>query len=157
MRAAVNPDCGPSGGCLLRAVSAGRSMRVSRSRRVHAPAGVVMSRCCVSLLVIVVVGVAFAIGDDRKPDELITDLPKTKPLEPGESAKAFDIRPGFRIELVASEPLIRSPVALDFDENGRLFVVEFPEYNQYANPNPPKVRGCVKMLEDTDGDGKYDK
>lgn len=96
-------------------------------------------------------------ADDKKPADLITDLPKVKPLEPADSAKAFDLSPGFRIELVASEPLIRSPVAMDFDENGRLFVAEFPEYNQYANPKGSKERGCIKMLEDTDGDGKYDK
>ena len=101
----------------------------------------------------------FAVADDKKPADPfpVTELPKVKPLEPAESAKRFDVRPGFRVELVASEPLIRSPVAMDFDENGRLYVVEFPEYNQYANPNPPKDRGCVKLLEDTDGDGKYDK
>src|SRR6266404_7678460 len=77
------------------------------------------------------------------------ELPRIPPKEPADALKSFKLRPGFRIELVASEPLIRSPVAMDFDENGRLFVVEYPEYNQYANPNPPKVRGCIKMLEST--------
>jgi putative membrane-bound dehydrogenase-like protein len=86
----------------------------------------------------------------------LDDLPKIKPLEPAEAVKSFQLRPGFRIELVASEPLIRSPVAVDFDESGRLFVVEFPEYNQYANPGS-KERGCVKMLTDTNGDGIFDK
>lgn len=89
------------------------------------------------------------------PPEL-DDLPKIKPLEPAEAVKSFQLRPGFRIELVASEPLIRSPVAMDFDENGRLFVVEFPEYNQYANPGSNE-RGCVKLLADTNGDGIFDK
>ena len=97
-------------------------------------------------------------GDAQPADPFpVTDLPKVKPLDPTEAARQFDVRPGFRIELVAAEPLIRSPVAIDFDENGRLFVAEFPEYNQYANPNPPKDRGCVKMLEDTDGDGTFDR
>jgi putative membrane-bound dehydrogenase-like protein len=108
-------------------------------------------------LAVVAIILPLAIGDDKKPAEPFAEFPRTKPMEPADSAKAFDVRPGFRVELVASEPLIRSPVAMDFDENGRLFVAEFPEYNQYANPNPPKVRGCVKMLEDTDGDGKFDK
>src|SRR5438067_6219119 len=83
-------------------------------------------------------------------------LPRIPPKEPADALKSFKLRPGFRIELVASEPLIRSPVALDFDENGRLFVVEYPEYNQYANPKF-KRHGCVKLLEDSKGDGKYDK
>src|SRR5205085_10598882 len=62
----------------------------------------------------------------------------------------------FRTELVASEPLIPSHVAPDFDENGRRFVVEYPEYNQYANKDF-KERGRIQLLEDTDGDGRFDK
>lgn len=102
--------------------------------------------------------IPFLAADDRKPTAPVpVELPKIKPLEPAEAIKAFDVRPGFRVELVAAEPLIRSPVAIDFDENGRLFVAEFPEYNQYANPNGSKERGCIKLLEDTNGDGRYDK
>lgn len=97
-----------------------------------------------------------ALGDDKKPDPF-AGFTNPKPMTPAESLKAFDVAPGFKVELVASEPLIRSPVAMDFDENGRLFVAEFPEYNQYANPNPPKIRGRVVMLESTKGDGQYDK
>src|SRR5258707_280156 len=83
------------------------------------------------------------------------ELPRIPAKEPVEAVKTFRLRPGFRIELVASEPLIRSPVALDFDENGRMFVVEYPEYNQYANPNF-KGHGRVRMLEDTDRHGRVD-
>src|SRR5205823_4355742 len=84
------------------------------------------------------------------------ELPRIPPKEPADALKSFKLRPGFRIELVASEPLIRSPVAMDFDENGRLFVVEYPEYNQYANKQF-QGHGRVRLLEDTDGDGRYDK
>src|SRR6266478_987131 len=84
------------------------------------------------------------------------ELPRIPPKEPADALKSFKLRPGFRIELVASEPLIRSPVALDIDENGRLFVVEYPEYNQYANKKF-KGHGRVRLLEDTDGDGRFDK
>ncbi|MBN9122917.1 MAG: HEAT repeat domain-containing protein [Planctomycetes bacterium] len=111
-------------------------------------------RLCVFVAALLAVPVALA--DDKKPDPF-AGFTSPRPMEPAEALKAFDVAPGFKVELVASEPLVRSPVAMDFDENGRLFVAEFPEYNQYANPDPPKVRGCVKMLEDTDGDGKYDK
>ena len=55
------------------------------------------------------------------------------PVDPVQSLKAFEVRPGFHVELVAAEPLLRSPVAIDFDEDGRLYVAEFPEYNQYAD------------------------
>jgi putative membrane-bound dehydrogenase-like protein len=106
--------------------------------------------------VLALLALPFAFGDDKKPDPF-AGFTNPKPLEPADALKAFDVPPGFAVELVASEPLVRSPVAMDFDENGRLFVAEFPEYNQYANPNPPKVRGRIVMLESTKGDGRYDK
>jgi putative membrane-bound dehydrogenase-like protein len=84
------------------------------------------------------------------------ELPRIPPRTPADALKSFKLRPGFRIELVASEPLLRSPVALDFDENGRLFVVEYPEYNQYANKKF-QGHGRVRLLEDTDGDGRFDR
>ena len=46
---------------------------------------------------------------------------------------------------------------MDFDEDGRLYVVEMPEYNQYAAPEPARPRAASRLLEDTDGDGVYDK
>ncbi len=97
--------------------------------------------------------------DRAKPSgekDYSAELPRVPPREPAEALKAIQVRPGFRVELVAAEPLIRSPVALDFDEDGRLFVVEYPEYNQYANPKF-KGHGSIKMLQDTDGDGRYDR
>ena len=66
------------------------------------------------------------------------------------------LKAGFHAEIVAAEQLIRSPMAMDFDEFGRAFVVELPEYNQYAS-SKPHGKGSIKMLEDTNGDGRYDK
>ena len=77
--------------------------------------------------------------------------------EPANDLDAFQVAPGFRVELVAAEPLLRDPVAIAFDEFGRLFVVEFPEYNQQFSTDRKKPRGAVRMLEDTDGDGRFDK
>ena len=51
---------------------------------------------------------------------------------------------------------MRSPVAIDFDEDGRLYVAEFPEYNDYADPRPHGV-GCIRLLESTRRDGVYDR
>lgn len=82
-------------------------------------------------------------------------LPRVEPLEPSEAVRAFDHSSDFRVEIVACEPEIRSPVAMEFDENGRLFVAEYPEYNQHANPKPT-ARGCIKLLEDKDNDGRYE-
>ena len=92
-------------------------------------------------------------GQAPKADLDSTGVP---PKSPAESLKAFEVAPGFRIELVAAEPLVQSPVACDWDEDGRLYVVELPEYNAYA-ATKPHGRGRVVCLEDTDGDGVMDK
>ncbi len=63
----------------------------------------------------------------------------------------FAIEPGFKIELVASEPLINDPVALTVDEFGRMYVVEMP-----GVPFNKSGIGRVMLLSDTNGDGKMD-
>jgi putative membrane-bound dehydrogenase-like protein len=80
-----------------------------------------------------------------------------KPLEPVEALKSFELHPDFRIELVASEPLVQDPVAMAFDENGVLFVVEYPEFNHYRIPREAQRTGRVRRLQDTNGDGRFDK
>src|SRR5262245_58787780 len=77
------------------------------------------------------------------------------PLTPHEAIKHFQLPPGLRIELVACEPQIESPIAMAFDENGKLWVVEMRDY-----PNGPKKgeppAGRIRVLEDKDGDGFYE-
>ena len=66
--------------------------------------------------------------------------------------RSFSVHPGFKLELVAAEPLVVDPVAMAFDENGRLFVVEM-------RPHPGRTnafRGRIRLLEDQDGDGTFD-
>ncbi len=93
---------------------------------------------------------------DAKDKDYAAELPRIPATEPKDAAKTFKLAPGFKIELAASEPAIRSPVAVDFDEDGRMYVAEFPEYNQQGNPKF-KERGAIKLLEDTQGTGVYDK
>ena len=66
--------------------------------------------------------------------------------------------PGYRVELVASEPLVQEPVAIDWDLEGRLWVVEMPGFMRTSpartSTNPI---GRVVVLEDTNGDGRMDK
>ena len=100
------------------------------------------------------VGIAGPANDKTK--DYRAELPRILPQSPAEALKTFRTRPGFQIELVAAEPLVQSPVAIDFDENGRMFVVEFPEYNQNFN-KAFKRHGRVRVLEDTHGNGVYDK
>lgn len=81
------------------------------------------------------------------------ELPRIPPLEPAEAMKSFQVQPGFRIEQVAAEPLVASPVALAFDEDGRMYVAEMRGYSEDRNDKLSRIR----LLEDTDGDGKFDK
>lgn len=65
---------------------------------------------------------------------------------------SFEIAPGFKIELVASEPLIADPVDMMIDEYGQLYVVEMPGY-----PLDREGTGKIKLLIDDDGDGEIDR
>lgn len=85
-------------------------------------------------------------------------LPPPKPLSPEEALKTFKIEKGFRVELVASEPMIQAPVAMSFDDQGRLYVCEMRGYMHDVEGSTEKEpTGRVSLLEDTDGDGRMDK
>src|SRR5216117_3207602 len=56
------------------------------------------------------------------------ELPRFPPVAAGDALNTFQLRKGFRLELVAAEPLVTDPIALAFDEDGRLFVVEMNDY-----------------------------
>jgi putative membrane-bound dehydrogenase-like protein len=77
------------------------------------------------------------------------------PLTPEQAQREFRLDPGLRIELVAAEPQIESPVAMAFDEDGRLWVVEMRDYPNGPAPGKPP-EGRIKVLEDRDGDGRYE-
>ena len=82
------------------------------------------------------------------------DRPPGPALSPEEAIAKMTVPPGFSVELVASEPDIVNPVAMTFDERGRVWITESLEYPRHS-PGPGRDR--VKVLEDTDGDGKADK
>lgn len=69
---------------------------------------------------------------------------------------AIQMEPGLGISLVASAPLIQSPVAGAFDHRGRLWVVEMPDYPN-GPPQGGKPAGTIKILEDQNGDGVFDR
>jgi putative membrane-bound dehydrogenase-like protein len=86
-------------------------------------------------------------------DDFGSELPRIPPHEPADALKTFQTLPGFKMEQVAAEPLVHSPVALSFDENGRMYVVEMIDYSEQDN----EFLGAVRLLEDTDADGRFDK
>ncbi|HEX4069979.1 MAG TPA: PVC-type heme-binding CxxCH protein, partial [Planctomycetaceae bacterium] len=92
------------------------------------------------------------------------ELPRIPPVEPAKALGTFQVQQGFHLELVAAEPLIASPVDACFDENGRMYVAEMRDYPFSWEPtklNPrgggKKDAGVVRLLVDTDGDGKFDR
>lgn len=80
------------------------------------------------------------------------------PYSVEESLKHIEVPEGFKIELVASEPMVQEPVCFTFDSDGALFVCEWNSYmqDQYATGQNEAVSRIVK-LTDTTGDGKMDK
>ena len=80
------------------------------------------------------------------------ELPRTPPTEPTNALSTFQIRPGFKLELAAAEPLVMDPIAMSFDEDGRLYVIEMRDYSERRHMQ----LGRVRLLEDTDGDGRFD-
>ena len=110
-----------------------------------------------------------------KPDELGDNLRYVEggPTRPDKAAEKFEIHPDFNISLVASEPLVNKAMNIDWDEKGRLWVCETPEYpngRRQQNTDPWKDAGSlypgsfdrepqdkICWLEDTNGDGVMDK
>src|SRR5439155_15019835 len=90
---------------------------------------------------------------DSLDRDYATELPRIPPTEPSAALKTFQIAPSFRIEQVAAEPLVDDPVAVAFDENARVYVVEMRGYSENKDEHLSRIR----LLEDTDGDGKFDK
>ena len=91
-------------------------------------------------------------------------FPVTPPTPPGETEKTFETLHGFRMELLAAEPLVTDPVAITYDEDGRAYVAEMNDYPytdkahhkaSQVNPTDAPI-GKIRLLVDDDGDGKFD-
>ena len=79
----------------------------------------------------------------------------TPARSPEEQQRLFKTPPGFEVRLFAADPDIANPVAMTWDERGRLWVLELYEYPLGAKPGE-KGRDRIKVLEDIDGDGRAD-
>ena len=84
-----------------------------------------------------------------------SNVRETDPLTPNEEHKTFVLPAGFEIQLVVSEPDIAKPMNMAFDRRGRLWVSSSSEY-PIAAPTDRKANDTIKILEDTNGDGKAD-
>ena len=110
--------------------------------------------CYSSLGALALVLAFVATSDAQQVIPHAQDKPPGPALSPVEAIKKMTVPDGFTVELVAGEPDIVNPVAMTFDEKGRAWITESLEY---PRKDAGKGRDRVKILEDTDGDGKADK
>jgi mono/diheme cytochrome c family protein/glucose/arabinose dehydrogenase len=99
-------------------------------------------------------------ADWEKADTLLAriKIPPAPALDPDAALKTFRLAPGYRIELVAAEPMVNSPIFFEFDPDGRIWVVEYQGYMrdlQGRGEGDPICR--VVVLEDTNADGRADR
>jgi putative membrane-bound dehydrogenase-like protein len=90
---------------------------------------------------------------------LAEGFPRVPPTPPDRAESTFEVQHDFRMELIAAEPLVASPVDLAYDEDGRAYVVEMRDYPfpEEKNAAPTDFPGTVRLIEDTDGDGRFDR
>ncbi len=93
--------------------------------------------------------------DRRAYNDLLKTVPP-RAKSPTASLGSMQVQPGFRVELVAAEPLVSDPIAIAWGADGRLWVAEMGDYPRGADGGGT-VGGRVRYLEDSDGDGRYDR
>ncbi|MDB5320829.1 MAG: putative rane-bound dehydrogenase [Phycisphaerales bacterium] len=93
--------------------------------------------------------------DRRTFNDLLKDVEPTA-KSPAASLACIRLTPGYQVELVATEPLVQDPIAFSFGPDGKLWVVEMPDYPLGIDAKGTPG-GRIKYLEDTNGDGVYDK
>src|SRR5205823_6684265 len=89
-----------------------------------------------------------------KPPYNPNKLGGSKPLSPQQSASTIKVRDGLRVELMAAEPLVTSPVAMAFGPDGKLWVAEMYDYPKGLDGNF-QPGGRIKVLESSRNDGHY--
>ncbi|MDA1049325.1 MAG: c-type cytochrome [Planctomycetota bacterium] len=110
---------------------------------------VVVQRCLGFLALCVATSMGVIVAAQEAPSQVAS------PLSPEDSLKHFKLLDGLRMELVASEPQVIDPVAVRFDENGRMWVVEMRDY-PHGPAEGEQPRSMIKTLEDRDGDGYFE-
>ncbi|MFO0914937.1 MAG: PVC-type heme-binding CxxCH protein [Pirellulales bacterium] len=114
------------------------------------------SRIAIAAWLLVAASIAATRCTAQPPDSLDRDyrdeLVEFPALELGQALKSFEVADGLRVEVVAAEPEVTDPVAMAFDERGRLYVVEMRGYSEQADEHLSRVR----LLTDVDGDGRYE-
>jgi mono/diheme cytochrome c family protein/glucose/arabinose dehydrogenase len=97
-------------------------------------------------------------GEEQKPLPDHIKVPPAPVRTPQDQAATFKLAPGFRAELIAAEPLVGDPIAIQFGPDGRLWVLEMRGYMPNVDGTGERDPVCViAVLTDTDRDGRYDR
>jgi putative membrane-bound dehydrogenase-like protein len=115
---------------------------------------------CLFVFCLNAVGLSAAVGQtanvnnlqDSADKDYSAELPRLPPRLPSEALAAIEVLDGFKVQLVAAEPLVTDPVAFAFDARGRLFVVEMRDYSEQETEH----LGRIALLTDINGDGVMD-
>ena len=94
----------------------------------------------------------FCAGLASGEEDFSGELPRIPPRSAEAALKSFTTAEGFQIQLVASEPLVASPVAIEWDAEGRMYICEMRGYSEDRDEGLSRIR----RLEDTNKDGRYD-
>jgi mono/diheme cytochrome c family protein/glucose/arabinose dehydrogenase len=96
-------------------------------------------------------------GEEQPDLPADLEIPPAPALSPLDELATFTLAPGLRVELVAADPLINDPIAAEFDERGRLWVVEMLGYMPNVDgTGEAEPVGKIAILSDEDGDGRMD-
>lgn len=97
-------------------------------------------------------GSSFPFACAEPPQVKPEELPRIPPTPWDRAVDTIDVRPGFRAEVMAHEPVVVDPICLTFDEHERAYVIEMRDYSERRNER----LGRVRLLTDRDGDGQYE-
>jgi putative membrane-bound dehydrogenase-like protein len=114
----------------------------------------------IAALLLALAAAAYLLLRPPSPEQILAALrvPPAPALEPEAERASFRLAPGFRIELVAAEPLVVAPVAVAWDDAGRLYAVEMRGFMpNLAGEGEDAPSGRVVVLEDLDADGRMDR
>src|SRR6266581_6303988 len=105
-----------------------------------------------ALLLLLAAATTFAEPPGLPPGVVNTQDPKDHPLSPQAALKKITVPEGFQVTLFAGEPDVMQPVAFDFDDRGRLWVVECFSYPDFKSQDSDRI----VIYTDKDGDGRFD-
>lgn len=89
---------------------------------------------------------------DAADKDYAAELPRIPATEAKDALKTFTVAKGFKMDLVAAEPLVTDPIAVAIDENLRMYIVEMNGYSENRDDKISRIR----LMDDKDGDGKYE-